>query len=175
MRRAPPRCRTGRLLHPGGSAGHTERQAPYMSGSFGPARDRAPDENPPLPPRGQRPREAVRRGGALIPQSTARPARRRRSRASRPARCRRAELNLSSGDGTSANSLGADMRRCRSHREHSSNVGRSGRLIQPDRSRSAGITDQFARNTHSALPDREKPGLPQVKQQEDRGRLSAIG
>ena len=170
MRRAPPRCRPG-LLHPGGSAGHTERQAPYLSGSIGPARDRAHDENPPLPACEQRPRDAVQRGSAQggppASELTAPRAHSSRKalhvrpgeggrRASCPARCRRAALNFSPGDGTSANSLGADMPRCRSHRERSSNVGRSGRLTQPDRSRLAGIADQFARNTHSALPDGEK-------------------
>ena len=129
MRRAPPRCRPG-LLHPGGSAGHTERQAPYLSGSIGPARDRAHDENPPLPACEQRPRDAVQRGSAQggppASELTAPRAHSSRKalhvrpgeggrRASCPARCRRAALNLSPGDGTSANSLGADMPRCRSH------------------------------------------------------------
>ena len=158
-----------RGLHPGTSIQHSERQAPYLSDSTGAARDRAHDENPPTPVR-QRPREAVRRGAlrcASRLEVTVPPAHSSRKaphvlpreggrRASCPARCRRAELKPSPARQRSISELA--RHRCISaaspHREHSSNVGGSGRRHTPtvhDRLESL-ITLRGIRNWRDHLP-----------------------
>jgi len=132
----------------------------------------------------QRSREAVRRGGAQGAPPASRSSRRRahssrkgahvlsregRRRASCPARCRRAGLNLSRTRRRSVSDLAG--LRCipgaGPHREHSSNVGGPGASTHPDRSRSAGITDHFARNTQQA---RKQPSIPRV----DNGHTSGV-